>query len=321
MQIYTFDEFEQYAKANPISWLIEDRFKEGSFNLFVGGPKCGKSTLLRQLAVCVTLGTPFLRETAKQGGVLFLAPDETNHNALAASFKKMGVDRSRLYLSNEPVHRADLVAVIESWIEKHPGINLAILDTLTKCVDIPDLNDYQATQNALEPLVQLASRRKVTIIGNHHTNKKPSASIANSILGSTVLSGTAETTVELLRYDLTGKRYARSLQRYGTELERRELIFDAKTTLCELGKSDTEKREESLMSRKDELSAKVLSVIIANPGITQKEILSAVGGNAAGLLAVLKAMETRGTIRREGAGTRNSALRYHPADMPVEKAA
>lgn len=67
----------------------------------------------------------------------------------------------------------------------------------------------------------------MAILAMHHTNKGNGNSIAASMMGSGGIASLAATILEVSSYN--GRRYLRSLQRYGREIERAELYLDKET--------------------------------------------------------------------------------------------
>lgn len=59
-----------------VAWLVKDLLPAGGASVFVASPKVGKSTITRQVAASVLLGTDFLGRETKQGGVLYVAIQE-----------------------------------------------------------------------------------------------------------------------------------------------------------------------------------------------------------------------------------------------------
>lgn len=319
MNFMTIDELKQHAAANPVEWLVDGLFKEASFNICAGGPKSGKSSLMRQLAVAVSKGEPFLGEPTKKGNALYICPDEPDSSELSSSFKRLGAGEG-LFVYASPVNRYSLLADLKDALATYPDISLIVLDTLEKTVEMEDLNDYLKTLRDLEPLVSFAAENKLTIVGTHHTNKRQSTSVSGAMMGSNGLGSVATTSLEVL-VDPNGKRSLRSMQRYGRELERTDLHFDPIRLTLSLGQSESQKSSESTLFKVKDIQKRIGDYIAANPGAPQHQILEAIPGNKQRLIRELKAMETKAMIRTEGTGRRGNPLLYFQADIPMEVAA
>lgn len=318
MKILTMDELKIHAEENPVEWLVDDLLKEASFNIIAGGPKSGKSSLMRQLAAAVSKGEPFLGMPTKQGEVLYLCPDEQDTTELHQAFTRLGVTAG-VYISAFPVNRYTLIPELRDALVERPEVSLLVLDTLEKTVEIEDLNDYSKTLRDLSPIVDFAVERGITTLASHHTNKRQSASVSGAMMGSNGIGSIATTSIEVL-VD-SGKRFLRTMQRYGPELERTELEFNKFKGVATLGQSDSSKAEQKQLFKKNELRGLLLNHIAQNPGAKQRDILSAVPGNTRHKIDELRTMKQRGLVEEHGTGRRGDAKIYYLAEIPVEKAA
>jgi hypothetical protein len=316
IKFMTIAELNRYADENPTEWLVDQLFKEASFNICAGGPKSGKSSLMRQLAVAVSRGEPFLDCPTKQGDVLYLCPDEQDATELRRSFNQLGAGDGVL-VSTFPVNRYSLIADLKDAILEHPQVSLIVLDTLEKTVSMEDLNDYIKTLSDLEPLVCFATEHKLTVVGTHHTNKRQSTSVSGAMMGSNGLGSVATTSLEVL-VDHAGKRYLRSMQRYSRELERTELHFDPFRLTFSLGQSESSKSKEKAIFKVKDLQKRIMDFICSNPSTQQKAITDAIPANKQQILRELKEMEAKGVITTKGTGRRNNPTLYFPAAIPME---
>jgi hypothetical protein len=316
MKFMNIDQLKQYASDNPVEWLVDDILKEASFNICAGGPKSGKSSLMRQLAVAVSKGQPFLGEATKRGEVLYICPDEQDTTELYESFTRLGAEGG-LYVSAFPVNRYSLIADLKDALAEHSEVSLIVLDTLEKTVEMEDLNDYVKTLRDLGPLVDFATENKVTIVGTHHTNKRQSTSVAGAMMGSNGLGSVATTSLEVL-VDHTGKRFLRSMQRYGREIERTELHFDPFRRIATLGESESRKSEQKAMFRVKDLRKRLIEYITANPGAEHQQIVENIPGNAQQIHRELRAMQGDGAVRTDGTGRRGNPYVYFPGEVPTE---
>src|SRR5260370_21123025 len=182
-----------------------------------------------------------------------------------------------------------------------------------------DLNDYTKTLSDLEPLVSFATENKLTVVGTHHTNKRQSTSVSGAMMGSNGIGSVATTSLEVL-VDHTGKRFLRSMQRYGRELERTELHFDPFRLTFNLGQSESAKSKDKAIFKVNDLQKRIGEFIATNPAAQQKAITDAIPANKQHVLRELKAMEIKGAIRTKGTGRRGNPLVYFPADIPMEAA-
>lgn len=316
MRNLNIQELKIYASANPIDWTVDGLLKESSFNIIAGGPKSGKSSLARQLAVAVSKGELFLDFAVKRGDVLYICPDEPDTSELHRSFHLLGA-ADRLYVSPFPVNRSSLITDLRDALEEHPDISLIILDTLEKTVELEDLNDYSKALRDLGPLVTFAAENKITIVGLHHTNKRTATSVSGALMGSNGIGSVSTTSLEVM-VDHDEKRYLRSMQRYGRPIEKTELHYNSHKQFATMGKSESQRKSERSVTGIKDKERKLMDVIFAHPGIGLKGIMEKVPGSSQDTIRQLKDLETKGIIRLDGKGRRGSPHSYHPAEMPTE---
>jgi hypothetical protein len=316
MNFLTVDQLRDYATANPIDYLVEGILKEGTFNLASGEAKSGKSTLVRHLASCVTKGEPFLGKPTKQGRVLFACPDETDSTELARAFDTLGV-KDGLLISPNPVDKSRFSADLGEWLVKLPDTKLVVLDTLAKTVEFEDLNSYEKVVRDFSPIQDLARETGVTILALHHTNKGNGNSIAASIMGSGGIASLAATILEVSNSN--GRRYLRSLQRYGTEIERAELYLDKETGVLSLGRTASEVREAGRVTRADELETKIIRYIASTKNATRKDVRVAVKTNTQKVNRVLDSLTERKLVVCTGTGKNSDPHTFSPGEPPTEE--
>ncbi len=318
MNFLTVDELRDYAEANPIDYLVEGILKEGTFNIASGEAKSGKSTLIRHLASCVTKGEPFLGEATKKGGVLYICPDETDTTELAKAFVTLGV-KDGLLINPNPVDRSRLHVALGEWLTKMPDTKLVVLDTLAKTIEYEDLNNYDRVVRDFGPVQDLARETGVAILAMHHTNKGNGTSIAASMMGSGGIASLAVTVLEVSSYN--GRRYLRSLQRYGREVERAELFLDKETGILSLGRTASESREAVTVTRASELESSITRYIGSAKKATRKDVRLAVKANAQKVNRALDNLADRGVLVCTGSGKNSDPLFYSHAELPTERLA
>ncbi len=318
MKIFDMEQLKKHAVENPIGWLVEDLFREASFNICAGGPKTGKSSLLRHLAAAVTKGESFLGEPTKQGEVLYICPDEADTSSLSFSFERLGVTGG-LYVACYDVTPDSLTEEIREFVAAHPKVKLVVLDTLGRTVGLEDLNDYAKTIRDLDPILTLAAECKLTIIGVHHTNKRTAATVAGGLMGSHGIASVVSTCLEILE-DHTGRRFLRGIRRNGGDYEKTELNFDTYHQTFTLGQTEADKAEEKSLTRVSYLRNKLLDYIVEHPGCAQAQIVKAVTGSPKAVICELGNMKSDGLIRSDGTGRKGSPFAYYPAEVILEAA-
>ncbi|MEI6126509.1 MAG: bifunctional DNA primase/polymerase [Pseudomonadota bacterium] len=88
-----------------IDYLVDRLLPLAGFSIMGSKPKVGKSTLARNLALCVSRGAPFLDKATKQGKVIYLELEE-KRSEVKKHFQDMGADGSEpiyIYASSAPM--------------------------------------------------------------------------------------------------------------------------------------------------------------------------------------------------------------------------
>lgn len=162
----------------PVQWAVEGILPEGAFVLG-GRPKMGKSWLALSLALAVATGGRALGHAqVKHGDALVLALEDNERRLkdrlVLLLGNDAGVDVSRLDVRTDcPRLDKGGTLVISAWLDAHPGARLVVVDTLAKVKPRrrPGGDAYAEDYDALQPLVDLAKRYRVTFLIITHLRK------------------------------------------------------------------------------------------------------------------------------------------------------
>ncbi len=211
-------------------WVVEGLLPVGGFSLVAAKPKVGKSTIARQLALCVARGEDFLDREATQGLVVYLALEERRSD-VRTHFKQMGAtgdENLKIFAGMAP---ADAISQMRKMaLQENPS--LIVVDTLARIAKIRDLNDYAQTTSGLEPLLAIARETGSHVCLLHHARKGDGKGI-DSILGSTGIAGSVDTILTL--HKTTQYRTMASIQRVGIDIKETVLNFDSERRWSDLG--------------------------------------------------------------------------------------
>src|SRR5713101_844050 len=150
------DEFVAQADTTP-PWLVDGLLTAGGLSVVVAKPKVGKSVLVRNLALAVACGSPFLERTTQQGAVIYLAIEE-KEAGVRGHFQRLGSFRckDRLFLRfgypSKDVFQ-ELAPILEAV---KPA--LLIVDTLFGARTVKDESSYAQMTAALAPINALARK-------------------------------------------------------------------------------------------------------------------------------------------------------------------
>jgi len=183
----------QEIEAKEISWLWEDRIPLGSLTLFVGDPGEGKSILCEFLAAKISRGEHLpgsFKSIAAQNSI-FITGEDNLSDTVRPRADDAGADCSRIFVLNDKVSNGifkidEHLPLIEREVERIGNMALLVLDPIT-ALGIPifsSTHDQEKTIRArLLPIISLAQRKNLAIIGVHHCNKDSAKKALYRVLG------------------------------------------------------------------------------------------------------------------------------------------
>ncbi len=147
-------------------------------HILAGAPGTGKTTIACDLAARLTVDGYWPDGTRAQGGnVLIWSGEDDPSDTLAPRLKAMGADMSQVYFvvgvkegtGNRPFDPAtDMAALAEAVAVIKPV--LLIVDPIVSAV-AGDSHKNTETRRALQPLVDLAAKHNVAVLGITHFSK------------------------------------------------------------------------------------------------------------------------------------------------------
>jgi hypothetical protein len=293
----------QYYIDNPppeMSWLVKDLIPARGLTIISGKPKHGKSTLVRQLAAAVSKGGKFLGRDVVQGPALYMVLDEPLGPAVK-HLEKLDADFSALLVTTDKLPTVDIyVRVIEEAAQKR--VKMLILDTLAKAVRIEDINDYQATIDALDPLAKAAHQHGIAVILVHHFNKKETTSNQDSLMGSSGIAGSVDQLIYVRKnrqtvFLSTDSRYAASIDDLALNLDTERMIF-----------RESDNQEE--MPTNERVERDILTFLNGRPSICSDDIVDAVSGKRETILRCLDNLSDSNRLTKTGLGRRGDPHVY-----------
>jgi hypothetical protein len=205
------------AQPPPRIWtsaeLLAEEFPEPCFvvpgivpeglMLLAGRPKLGKSWLLLGWAHAVTSDALALGSIAcEQGEALVLALEDSPRRIKGRlrTLRVKGNGNLEVCL-HWPRTGEGGIDGLRAYLDKHPRCRLVGIDTLGKIRPrtSKQRDAYQADVDALEPLQQLAGERHVAIVCATHTRKALAEDWLDAVIGTSGITGTADTIAVLKR--------------------------------------------------------------------------------------------------------------------------
>ena len=161
------------VKPEAIDWLWWGRIPRGMLTMLDGDPGLGKSTLICEIAACLSTGRPLPGMSQPvQTSVLLVNTEDANGCTTRPRLDAAGADAERVLTLKDPlVALPDCVPRIEETVRAH-GIGLIVFDPLMAVLSASiDSHRDQDVRRALALLAAMAERRKVAIVLVRHLNK------------------------------------------------------------------------------------------------------------------------------------------------------
>lgn len=280
-------------------WIVDGLLPKGGLSVIVAKPKAGKSTLARQLALCVARGEDFLSRETAAGLVVYLALEERRGD-VKGHFRAMGADGEEPIKVFAGMAPADAIAHVREMAMIERPV-LIVVDTLARLARIKDLNDYAQTTEGIQPLLAIAREVGSHVCLLHHARKGESKGI-DSILGSTGIAGSVDTIVALHRCEKY--RTISSIQRVGEDIEETVLDFDTGRRWTTLGDS----REQAEIDR---VKAAILDFLqTQGEPVEEKAIGEGIEATKAYRVRALRQLVSESTVERYGEGKRGNPYLY-----------
>jgi hypothetical protein len=308
-------------------WLIKGLITTDDNASFVGKPKSGKSTAIRNLIASVVLRRPFLgREVVPTySQVLYLHIDRKDRkHQVASDLRHLGITEDEkdqvLLLTEEDFLREWTFEERCDWlIEKVNEFlpDLIIIDLLLQFIKTKKgVNDYD---NMIEALAYIQDRLKDAgyegaLVMSLHARKAVSEDVGDSILGSTAIRGSIGTGLYFRQYKKQKQYTVESDQTQRDpalgELEETIVNRDSTTGVITLGaRFEDLKREE----KKDEGALrrqKLYNCIVRNPDRTVEELAEALSMSKKTVLPLLDALEKSNLIYSTGEGKKGDPKKW-----------
>jgi len=182
---------------------VKDLLSVGA-DLLAGPPKIGKSWMALQIAIATSFGCEFLGEPVQQGGVLYLALEDSfsriKKRLLYMLMGELPPDNLHFH-TIWPQVGAGGIEAMEDFLKKHDGIKLIVVDVLEKIRQTRNLrgNPYSDDYDAIGILKRLADKYGIAILILHHTRKADAADWIEKISGTMGHLGAADTILLLDR--------------------------------------------------------------------------------------------------------------------------
>lgn len=231
---------KQAIQEHPRVWVWDGVLPTGTFNIVGAESKAGKTTLMRNLAVAVARGKPFLGRKTAQGTVLYLMLEDDLEEQVEFFEKAASLDVPVVTVRAIPPEFRDdrgnmLIGYLSECISAYAP-SLVILDMFVNAFPgVEDFNNYVEVSRHMIGLIDLLREKHqgTAIVATHHMHKarrgESGTNDPNRILGSVAFNGRAYTQIMLDMKEHASRRYIATIQRGGVNLPRTPLRLDDTT--------------------------------------------------------------------------------------------
>lgn len=256
-----------------VSYVWENTLPFGGFSICSAKPKVGKSTVVRNLAVKIPRGEPFLGRGTHKGKVLYLCLEE-KRGEIAKHFRKMNASGADILIYTGATPENALEAVAAAIAEHEPVF--VVIDPLSRVLRVRDFNDYGGMARGLEPFVDLARKTHTHILAVHHDGKGERAG-GDALLGSTALFGSVDCHIQMRKRErgrtiLTTNRYGEDLPETVIELDKETGIITAQGDLQAVVLTETKDAILEKLSDTEELTEADIKERVGTKGIVSQAI-------------------------------------------------
>lgn len=324
-----FDEPEQDTH-----WLVDGLITIDDNAGFVGKPKSGKSTSIRNLVAAVVVGGQFLGRDVllaqRTGRVLYLHLDRKDRrHRVASDLRKLGItreDSKRVrFLTEHDVPKESTFEERCLWLATQVNEfkpNLVVIDLLFQFVRTKKgINDYDDIIDALAHLQDSLNtvQYKGALLMSLHARKAISEDVGDSMLGSTGLGGSMSTHLFFHQYKKQKLYTVESSQTIRDpqfeDLEETIVNRDSQTGAITLAAKFAdlkieEKRDEAQLRRN-----KVFGHIVLHPQKSTDDLMKELSMSKKVLLPILEALENSNLIGSTGEGKRGDPKKWSPVGI------
>jgi len=304
---FSFSTLEMVLAEPPevTPFLVEGMLPLGGVSIFGAKPKVGKSVMVRNLAMSVARGEPFLGRVCHPGTVLILALEEKRAEVIN-HFRTMGGinEAIHLHVGAAPSSSKEGMAALGVAIQIYQPA-LVIVDPIFKLVRVRDSSDYAELTRELEPVIELARRNDCHVALTHHLGKMVREG-GDDVLGSTAIFGAVDT-LALMRRLKDNQRTLQTIQRYGVDLVETAVPLDEDHGTIGLGALVSELKLDEARTR----VLQVLGQFTEDYWPTTDKIRESAGLDRNICVRSLKELVEDGEIQVRGAGKARDPFQYH----------
>jgi len=274
-------------------WIIDGLLPARGLSIMASDPKCGKSTVARNILHAVCTGGSVLNRQAYKVPAVYYCLEESA-NEVRKHFQQLGTDGDLLQIRCGPIPRSLALELLAKDVEE-TGARLVVVDPLFDVLEVDEVNAYAEVNIAMKRLLSIGRKSGAHLMAVHHITKGTAGTGASGILGSTALRGATDVNILLFKAK-SGKRFIMTEQRYGQSMENTELLYDRATGVVTLG-------DESKGNVMEDIREQMLMLLRKGP-MTTLDMAESINRRKATIVQALSELVDAGLVARSKEGKR-----------------
>ena len=327
IRIYTPEELRDHARnAPPDRWIVDGSLRAGRRrpSLFAGKTGGGKSTISRQVAVCVAKGEPFLGRATERCEVLYWQTEEGGRDVWE-DLERMGynLDQDEKIITFAGPPSQNKMQNVAEILGRFPKIGLLIVETADDLFKLSDSNNNSEARSKFDMFEEIVMDKfgdRVAVLLLHQMRKREVQHAADAVMGATNFTARTDCKWYLKKKSDSDKRRVFFTEvRKGRDIPETYLTYDEKTGKSTLGMPLEEERTLNIGKTKERIEEEITQWFATHPGSSfEVDCLATIHGNSDTARKVFKDMRRKGLVVRGGRGTKTSPFVYSMAEIPME---
>lgn len=192
----------RFMDCKDIVWVVDGVLAETGITLLSGDPGAGKTSLALQLAHCVMVGIPFMKQHVNKGKVLFVCQDESPEYVKDKIAHMLPMCPSLKDLEYHGEYFSPVIPQrVDSLVEASNGYQILVIDSLS-AIDPGGENSVESIQDAMRTLRNIARQNRLAILLIHHLRKPKGDDFETTesrIRGSSAIAGSCDQMLQLYK--------------------------------------------------------------------------------------------------------------------------
>lgn len=189
------------AEMKIIDWIWKDWIPAGELTVIAGYEQTMKSTMCIDIAANVTRGNLPGQFRGAPRNVMYIANEDSWESVLVPRFRAARADLSRMVRMRSPHSQRSFVSAVTDLDEiekvvRQRNIGLIVFDPISSALSgAKDVNSEEGLREALGPVIDMADRHGVSLLGIKHFTKLDSTDPAKLMGGNRAWSYIARSTI------------------------------------------------------------------------------------------------------------------------------